>query len=176
MRRASGVLAAKQQVAVVQTMADWLGPEKKKGKKKGPRSLPKFNANVEAARARVNAGEAWADAGPELLVGLYGFLHETVYGVPAIDCADAWAYAVSACRRMLSEAPFSGNVEQLVAFLRFTWTAENKAEKWARGEGRQRRRVTWRLQFATRHLLVDYLRSCVATAKTRPSSLHAAAS
>ena len=90
-------------------------------------------------------------------MALYAWLHREVYGVDAAELCDRamLTAAVAAANRML-ERDFGGEAERAVDFLRWTWKREARFEKKRRDDRAEGRRITWRLQFAARHLLVDY--------------------
>jgi hypothetical protein len=129
--------------------------------KKKPVKRRNRKVNFEAAREEADAmrkTNEWSNAAGRHLVALYAWLHREVYGVDAAELVtgDTYVAAVSAANRMLANE-FGGKAERAVEFMRWTWKREARAEK-KRREQRDEggRRITWRLQFAARHLLVDY--------------------
>ncbi len=106
--------------------------------------------SVAAARAMVDERASWERALPRHLVGLYAVLHEQVYGVEASDVlGDAWPGALSAATRLMGEL---GGPEAVVELLRWTWARERAQSPSRRGTWR----VTWRVQFCQRSLVVDW--------------------
>lgn len=127
-----------------------------KAKPKGKRGAS-LDASEREAEAMRKAND-WTGARGRHLVALYAWLHREVYGVDVAELRDDRAMltaAVAAANRML-ERDFGGEAERGVDFLRWTWKREARAEKRRRDEHAEGRRITWRLQFAARHLLVDY--------------------
>ena len=107
--------------------------------------------------------ETWGRAEARHFVALYAVLHERVYGAaPAELRSEAWWGAVSAAGKMLREE-FGGEPARMLDFVRWTWRREQGREK-KRGDEQEVRRVGWKLQFLTRHLLTDYR---VANAQAR---------
>jgi hypothetical protein len=149
-------------------MIDWLGGAKaltgKPKRKTSPASPAKFEAAKVEALELIESND-WAHASPTVLVGLYAVLHLRVYGVEAVDVADAWRHVLSSAVRMLEAEPFNGDATKAMNFIRWTWQTEKLREE--RSRGQQRRRLTWQLQFATRHLLVDWLRTVVQRQRSK---------
>lgn len=116
------------------------------------RRIEKLRADMET---RAQSGE-WANADPAVLVALYEWLHRSVYGVDPEELnGRAWAFASTAAKRMVAK-DFAGDVADAVEFMKWTWKRELKNEEWRRANGRDTRRVGWRLQFVGGYLLTDY--------------------
>lgn len=94
----------------------------------------------------------WSTAKGRHFVALYAWLHAEIYGAEAQDLLDGKSMlaASSAADKML-RVDFEGQAARFVEFIAWCWKREKVAMK--KGVGR---RLSWRLQFALRHLLVDY--------------------
>ena len=112
-----------------------------------------FARSVEQAEAYRKAGK-WDGASGRHLVALYAWLHEQIYGVAAAELLDGDAVlgAISSADKLL-RAEFDGDAGRAVKFIAWCWSRERQRETSGRNEGR---RVTWRLQFASRCMLTDY--------------------
>ena len=98
----------------------------------------------------------WGDAEPAVLVALYEWLHRSVYSVEPVELdGRAWAFASTAAKRLV-EKEFAGDVSDAVEFMKWTWKRELKNEEWRRANGRETRRIGWRLQFLGGYLITDY--------------------
>lgn len=95
--------------------------------------------------------------GVKHLIALYARAHESVYGVPPLELeeGDKYAGATNAANRMLKKE-FDDDVLKMAEFVRWVWSEERKKEKWRRSNGRETRRIGWRLQFVARNLVTDY--------------------
>lgn len=102
--------------------------------------------------------QGWARAMPRHFVALYARLHEDVYGVfPAeVEAPRDFMGACSAAGKLLRDE-FGGKSEALIDFMRWAWRRERDFERRRKAsDSESGRRVTWQLQFASRHLLTDY--------------------
>lgn len=99
--------------------------------------------------------EAFDEAKPHHMVGLYAFFHTRVYGVGPSELADLNTFrgATSAARKMLADE-FDGGQLRMVRFMIWVWTREAGQEK--QRDSKAKFRIGWRLQFASRYLLTDY--------------------
>ncbi len=113
------------------------------------------DARDRASRFAKGDLEAFDDAGPEVFVGLYAFLHSSVYGVGPGELSDTKTFlgARSAARKMLVDE-FDGRQIRMVAFLQWVWTRERARMRTRAGAGEFR--IGWRLQFASRTLVTDH--------------------
>lgn len=123
---------------------------------------PKRQRGISPAKAREQLNEMlvandFASAKPTHLVALYEWCHERVYGVvPAELTPKVWRGAMFAAARMLKDE-FSGDVQAMVAFVRWVWRREQVRERRRReGADASSFRISWRLQFVTKHLITDY--------------------
>jgi hypothetical protein len=137
--------------------------EKRAGKpKRLPSSKKKFEQACEQGRRRLallQGGDrtAFDNATAIDLVGVYILFHVHVYKVSPEELQQGAAMmaACSAAGRMLRDA-FAGDSLQAVAFIRWTWQREARAEKRRAGDSAAGFRIGWRLQFAHAGLLTDY--------------------
>jgi len=127
---------------------------------------PKRQRGISPAKAREQMNEMlvandFAAAKPTHLVALYEWCHERVYGVaPAELTPKVWRGAMFAAARMLKDE-FNDDVLAMVAFVRWVWRRENARESKRRGAAwdggaTSTFRISWRLQFVTKHLITDY--------------------
>ena len=150
------------------SLDDFGGEPKKKSKKVGSkkktieRSLKELKEFIE--HAKKGREHQWKEAEAKHMVAFYRMAHASVYGVVPQELEDGQTYltALSAAKRML-KAEFGGNPQKMAEFIRWVWARERKSEKWRRSNGRETRRVGWRLQFVTRHLMTDYRTNLVKT-------------
>lgn len=99
---------------------------------------------------------AWDDAGPMALVGLFVFLHTTVYGVAPGELEEGKALlaAASAARRLITDL---GSPVATVEFVRWTWARERtRMRRRQDSTDESPWRISWRWQFASRSLITDY--------------------
>jgi len=132
-------------------------PKPKNGKKpSAKKAIEKLCAEV---RPFIEGTLAVALTEPRQLLALYVLLHEHTYGVRPVELEDGnnWAGACSAARRLVAK-DFDGSMLKALSFVRWTWWREHRQEKRARADGDadNRRRIGWRLQFASQALLTDY--------------------
>lgn len=122
---------------------------KAKGKARGARVG--MEQAVERALECLHTN-GWESAGAVHLVGLYAWLHQQFYEVPAEELHDRTAMlaALGAAKRTITAM---GGAPEAVKFVAWTWNRE----KQMRAKGKAlRRRITWQLQFACRAMQVDY--------------------
>lgn len=123
---------------------------------RGERPPTKFQAALQSARRRAQSGE-WATADGEVLVGLYGMLHELVYGVLPEELEEVTLFkqAARTAAKLLRES-FGGEVDSAVEFLKWVWEREQGRVKWAANQPPvQRGRLGWRLNFSAA-FVTDY--------------------
>ena len=116
------------------------------------RSRDRFITETEA---RMVAG-SWDGAKAGHIVALYAIMHAKVYGVGPAELDDGKAY-LHACARVthVIEREFSGSIECMIGFMRWSWRREMEREKWRRDQGRDGGRIQWRWQFGPQ-MLTDY--------------------
>ena len=110
---------------------------------------------------------AWDDAGPMVLVGLFVFLHTTVYGVSPgeLDEGKTLLAAASAARRLITDL---GSPVAVVEFVRWTWARERtRMRRRQSAPDESPWRISWRWQFASRQLLTDYRVAVARTGQVR---------
>lgn|GEM_PF-6952386 len=117
-------------------------------KRRRPCGRSKFDRCMSEL-AVLRASGDWLTATPEHVVALYAWLHTNIYGADPLDLfqGDALVGASSACRKLLKDE-FKGDTKALVRFVAWCWSRERNRPC--------TRRITWRLQFVSRALLVDY--------------------
>ena len=122
-------------------------PKKRKASAKA--SLASAMAEAEVFRI---AGD-WKTASGRHFVALFAWLHLMIYETEAIDLLDGKSMlaATSAADKMF-RVDFNGEAKRMVEFISWCWARERDAVK----KKKNGRRLNWRLQFALRHLLVDY--------------------
>lgn len=123
-------------------------PKSKKRTASPQRTLDKALVEMELYKS---TGD-WSTAKPMHYVALYAWLHESIYETAPVDLFEGKSLlaASSAARKML-DVDFGNEGKRFVEFIAWCWRRERVAMK--KGSGR---RLSWRLQFASRHLLVDY--------------------
>jgi hypothetical protein len=152
---------------------DWVGVATEKRKRVRTKPSQSLKRAVEAVeslyeRSREEGEEAWRDAKPQHLVGLYARLHLMVYDVLPFELeGDAFMGAVSAARKMLS-VEFDGDVLRMLEFMRWVWDRERFREGMRRRKAEDNGfRLGWRLQFANRSLYTDWRTALVRAASKR---------
>jgi hypothetical protein len=126
--------------------------KKRSARTSGP-SESKVHAKVAELKEKVFDQENWKNFGPEDMVAMFLFLHEEVYGVSAVpetvgqNFLGARSAAAALAKRL--------GTEETVDFIRWTWSREQEREEWCRKNGKERGRISWRLQFSN-NLVVDY--------------------
>lgn len=128
-------------------------PKKRKTKKSRP-STRALEKAVEEVKDRFvgNPRGDWSKVTPSTLLGLYAYLHETVYKVTPDELALDWKGALSCAKKVL-EQTFDNNGEEVVEFIRWVWMKENrKVSKLKEGV---EFRISWRYQFSQK-LITDY--------------------
>lgn len=140
-RETPAVLALETAIAAMGT---------KRPKRKASASALLKTSLIEAEIYRTT--NDWTTAKGRHFVALYAWLHSEIYGADADDLLDGKSMlaASSAAEKML-RVDFEGQGARFVEFIAWCWKREKVAMK--KGGGR---RLSWRLQFALRHLLVDY--------------------
>ncbi len=106
-------------------------------------------------------------AEPIHLVAIYLELHIRVYGVEAVDLGPSERPGAIAAAASLVRTYFEGSGERAVEFVRWVWRREQDREKWRRENGRDGKRLSWRLQFSSA-LVADYR---VALARKKSSGV-----
>lgn len=144
--KASGVRA--------KTIADWAEPCERK--KRVPDVARKTRERYAQEADRMRREADWGEAEHGHLVALYIACHEHCYGSrpTELDQGKEFAQARFAVGR-LAKKEFEGNRQEVVSFVRWTWTREESREKWRRKEGRPGGRISWRVQFSS-SLVSDY--------------------
>lgn len=126
-------------------------PRPKKSHARPKRNAGAFSRAVEGVRDRFvkNPRGEWSNLTPETLLGLYAYLHETVYGVLPEELADDWYPAFSTAKKF-----FEQNKErfELQEFFRWVWSREKRRR--ARVPESDFR-ISWRYQFSQK-LVTDY--------------------
>lgn len=143
MRRLKHPSAADQLDAQIAAM-----PKTKKRKPSAQRTLDNALVEMEVYK---ETGD-WSTAKPMHYVALYAWLHTSIYETEPLDLLEGKSLlaASSAAKKML-DVDFDNEGKRFVEFIAWCWRRERIATK--KGSGR---RLSWRLQFASRHLLVDY--------------------
>lgn len=113
----------------------------------------------------------WTGCTGRHLVALYGWMHESVYGVAPLDLGVAKTYAVAgAMAQRMVDGWFGGSVAEAADFMAWTWQREQGRMKWRaenlKGE-QPAFRLSWRLQFGPA-LVTDY-RTHLATHRKKVS-------
>lgn len=142
--------AKSEQAALALETAIGIGTERKPKRPPASKSsLARALRESESFRASGN----WKGAKGRHFVALYSWLHDSIYETEAVDLTQGIAYhgAVSAAEKML-RVDFEGDCNRFVEFIAWCWARERKLVQ----TGKAFRRITWRLQFVSRSLLVDY--------------------
>lgn len=134
-------------------------PEVQKGRSRvrrgGKRKLTPLEVAVDDASRRSTSG-VWEDAKGATLVGLYAFAHKLTYGVLPDELQDARLFTVASklAARMV-HVHFGDDWSRSVDFIRWTWEREKGRDAWARAQGVDRNRMSWKLQFSA-SFVTDY--------------------
>lgn len=140
---------AAQQAEAASSVASFARAGKRKTK--GP--------DPEHARAQLRemlVANDFTKATPTVLVALYEWLHEQVYGARPVEIARraVWKTVAFAAGKLVKNE-FRDDVGAVVDFMRWCWDRERT--RMARQQPERRMgRIGWRLQFVTGHLLTDY--------------------
>ena len=97
----------------------------------------------------------WGEADGHHLVALYGFFHQEVYGVEALEL-DGKSRAIAA--RLAEGATnryFGGDFGACVSFMLWVWRREQGREEWRRANQREGTRIGWKWQWSAQ-LVTDY--------------------
>lgn len=107
---------------------------------------------VETVSKCIEADD-WGDKNPNLLVGLFCWAHEQVYGVcPIDDVRKFYVPAVQGAKRLCEEL---GGFDEALRFMRWLWAREGDREEWRRQNKTPGRVLTWRAVFVQRALLTE---------------------
>ena len=146
-----------------ETLEEWAGPVTRRRSRNPKSSLVRARAEV----AEMNATNDWSTATGKHFVALYEQLHTRIYGAPPAELeAVGFFGAVSSADKMLRDE-FEGDPQRMIDFMRWVWVRERESEKRRAANGTDGRRLTWRLQFAGRHVLTDYRVALARKGKVR---------
>lgn len=97
----------------------------------------------------------WDEMKPQVLVALYAWFHEQVYGTGPSLKGREWLNACRAAGRMV-KTEFAGDYDDALAFMRWAWKRERGRERWRRENGKGGKVINWRQQFVFTDLLTDW--------------------
>jgi len=121
-------------------------------RKRKPSSKAMLDGALGEAELFRSTGD-WSTAKGKHFVALYAWLHSSIYETEAVDLLDGKSMlAASNAADKMFRVDFGGDGKRFVEFIAWCWARERQAVK----KGTGARRLSWRLQFASRHLLVDY--------------------
>ena len=99
--------------------------------------------------------EDWpaGNRGPEVLVALFCWAHEQIYGVSCVaEVARNFGAAYNSAERLM-RSEFDNDFTAVVEFLRWVWKRERAQEKWRRENTGYGKVLTWRTVFRDGELL-----------------------
>lgn len=115
------------------------------------RALQDVRTNATAAMTRMMKRKDWNAANAAVLVALYEWCHEQVYGVAPSELRQSWVDAEAAVQELV-RVEFRGSYVDAVGFVQWVWKREQTRVK-ARGV---KTRITWRMQYGAGYLLTDW--------------------
>ncbi len=117
--------------------------------------LSDLDVAIRSAESRAKSGE-WHGSTGSVLVGLYAMLHRRVYSVDAaeLESQTEMKRASAAARKVLTDS-FRNDADAVVEFVKWAWKREQKRAEWARQNGRDRSRLSWRFLFSA-SMVSDY--------------------
>lgn len=106
----------------------------------------------------------WTGATGYHLAALYGWCHKQTYGVDDAEVAIGDLFPIScAAEKMIKQL---GGPNEVVEYMRWAWMRERQNLQWRKTNGRDTRRMGWRLLFGN-YLLTDYRVAVAQTPKQR---------
>lgn len=97
----------------------------------------------------------WANTKPLHLLVLHCELFNKIYKFEALDTYGKMrTHAVFAVANLLKTA-FNGDVEKIVAYVKWVWTREEEREEYRKANGKGGQTLGWKLVFS-HHLLNDF--------------------
>lgn len=107
--------------------------------------------------------EDWPQKTPAMLVALFCWAHEAIYGVSCIsEVARVFNGAVSAADKLVRDE-FDGSLEHASEYLRWVWRREREREQWRRKNTGFGRVLSWRNVFLHRELVKEMRLDAVRT-------------
>lgn len=99
--------------------------------------------------------EDWGDKRPALLVGVFAWAHEQVYGVSVVsELKRSFLPAINGAKRLMEEE-FNGDFDETLTFMRWAWARESDREEWRRKNTGYGKRLKWRSFFQYRDLVTE---------------------
>ncbi len=99
---------------------------------------------IAAIDERVERDEWPAEDGPEMLVALFCWAHNEIYGVSCVqEVARVFRGARSAAEKLI-RVEFGGDSEKAVEYMRWVWKREREREQWRRKNTGFGKVLTWR--------------------------------
>jgi hypothetical protein len=93
--------------------------------------------------------------GPVLLVALFCWAHNEIYGVSCtVEVARVFKGAQSAAEKLI-RTEFEGSLEKAIEFMRWVWRREREREQWRRRNTGYGKVLTWRHVLMTGELVKE---------------------
>jgi hypothetical protein len=90
----------------------------------------------------------WALAEPRHFVALYSHLHESIYGVAAVELTSAVRFKASMVVGRLLAKQFDGKKNIFASFSRWVWNREKGRHQYRVANGREITRLSWTSAFS----------------------------
>lgn len=141
-------LQAEQRTAADQLQA--MVKRKKPVSRRGPQ-LEKIRRDITKAADIAKTEQRWGEFNAPLLVALYAWLHEQVYGIdPASELIGKAGLGARKAAKTLLDTEFGGDRGEFLVFMRWVWYRERERERWRIENNRQGGRISWQYQFSPR--------------------------
>lgn len=97
----------------------------------------------------------WGDKRPALLVGVFCWAHEQIYGVDCVREVKRFFLTASQGARKLIDEEFEGDFDEALRFMKWVWARERDREEWRRKNTGYGKRLRWRHFFVERELVTE---------------------
>ena len=116
---------------------------KPQGGTRGRSKLSDVEVAKKNAQRRANTGE-WDGAGSAIIVGVYAMFHEIVYGEMPLELEQKPEFrrALGMAKALLGA--FDDDAGAVVAFMKWSWKRQEGKIEWAKREGRDLSRFSYR--------------------------------
>ena len=114
----------------------------------GRKQLTPLEVAIDDATHRAKSGD-WDDAKGATLVGLYALCHRLIYGIVPDELQELPTFhAAAKLAKAITHAHFADDFASSAVFVKWCWEREKRKDTWARRNGIDRNRMSWRLQFS----------------------------